>query len=114
MKFGNWWNRGAPWVWLNAGAISISIIMVFGLLALILVRGFGHFWPHSLIEADYAMPGQAEQVILGQLRKSETLTAQNLREAGVPLPEEQLLVTRHLFKLANRDVNNRDFAYFVD
>ncbi len=114
MKFGNWWKSGAPWVWLNAGAISISIIMVFGLLALILVRGFGHFWPHSLIEADYAMPGQAEQVILGQLRKSETLTAQNLREAGVPLPEEQLLVTRHLFKLANRDVNNRDFAYFVD
>ncbi len=114
MKFGKWWNSGAPWIWLNAGAISISIIMVFGLLALILFRGFGHFWPHNLIETRYQVPGQTEQAVLGQIRKTETLTAQNLREAGVPLPEDQPLATRHLFKLANRDVAGRDFVYFVD
>lgn len=114
MNLSKWWKSGAPWIWLNAGAISISIIMVFGLLALILARGFGHFWPHPVISTTYAVPGSPVQTVVGQLRKSETLTAQNLRDAGVPLPPEQQFATRHLFRLANRDVTGRDFVYFVD
>ncbi|PTD96539.1 phosphate ABC transporter permease PstA [Pseudothauera lacus] len=109
-----WWKSGAPWIWLNGGAVSISIIMVFGLLALILVRGFGHFWPHSLVSTTYVQPNGEQVEVIGQLRKSETLTAQSLRDAGLKLPEEQRLVTRHLFKLANRDVTGRDFSYMVE
>jgi phosphate transport system permease protein len=109
-----WWKSGSPWVWLNAGAVSTSIIMVFGLLALILVRGFGHFWPHDVIATSYVQPNGQEVRVIGELRKSETLTAQSLREAGVALPEEQRLVTRHLLKLGNRDVTGRDFTYFVE
>ncbi len=108
-----WWKSGSPWIWLNGGAVSISIIMVFGLLALILVRGFGHFWPHAVISTTY-MQANGEQVrVIGELRKSETLTAQSLREAGIPLPEEQRVATRHLLKLGNRDVTGKDFTYFV-
>ena len=109
-----WWKSGSPWVWLNGGAVSISIIMVFGLLALILVRGFGHFWPHDVIVTSYVQPDGVEVKVIGELRKSETLTAQALREAGVKLPEDQRLVTRHLLKLGNRDVTGRDFVYFID
>lgn len=109
-----WWKSGSPWIWLNGGAVSISIIMVFGLLALILVRGFGHFWPHNVLSTSYLQPNGEQVRVIGELRKSETLTAQSLRDAGVSLPQEQRLVTRHLLKLGNRDVTGRDFTYFVD
>jgi phosphate transport system permease protein len=33
------------------------MIMVFGLLLLILVRGFGTFWPHPVFETTYTLPG---------------------------------------------------------
>lgn len=109
-----WWKSGSPWIWLNGGAVSISIIMVFGLLALILFRGFGHFWPSDVIVTSYVQPSGEQVRVVGQLRKSETLTAQSLRDAGVKLPEDQRVVTRHLLKLANRDVTGRDFTYFVE
>ncbi|MGL1832696.1 phosphate ABC transporter permease PstA [Rhodocyclaceae bacterium SMB388] len=108
-----WWKSGSPWIWLNGGAVSISMIMVFGLLALILVRGFGHFWPHNVISTTYLQPNGEQVRVIGELRRSETLTAQSLREAGVRLPEDQLLATRHLLKLGNRDVTGRDFTFFV-
>ncbi len=109
-----WWKSGAPWIWLHGGAVSISIIMVFGLLLLILVRGFSHFWPHPVAQITYTLPGSAPIEVIGELRRSETLTGQLMREAGAPIPEEQLFVTRHLFKLGNRDVTGRDFTYFID
>lgn len=110
----DWWKSGSPWIWLNAGAVSISMIMVFGLLLLILVRGFGHFWPHAVIETTYTMPGQDAVRVIGELRRSETLAGQAMREAGAPIPEDQLLVVRHQFKLGNRDVTGRDFLFFID
>jgi phosphate transport system permease protein len=110
----SWWKNGSPWIWLNAGAVTISMIMVFGLLLLILVRGFGAFWPHAVFETRYVVPGQEAVTVIGELRRSETLTAQSIREAGIDLPEEQVLVTRHLVKMGNRDVTGRDFGYFIN
>ena len=110
----NWWKSGSPWIWLTGGAVTISMIMVFGLLFLILVRGFGTFWPHQVIETSYTMPGEEPVTIIGELRRSETLTATVMRDAGIAIPEEQLLVTRHLIKAGNRDVTGRDFAYYLD
>jgi len=109
-----WWKSGSPWIWLNGGAVTISMIMVFGLLALILVRGFGAFWPHPVFETRYIAPGADPVAVVGELRRSETLTGQAMRDAGIPIPEEQLLVTRHLVKMGNRDVTQRDFGYFLD
>jgi phosphate transport system permease protein len=110
---GKWWKSGAPWIWLNGGAVTISMIMVFGLILLILVRGFGSFWPHSVFLTTYTLPGTDPQPVLGELRRSETLTAETMRDAGIELPAEQLLVQRHLIKMGNRDVTGRDFGFFV-
>lgn len=107
-----WWKSGAPWIWLTGGAVSISIIMVFGLLFLILVRGFGNFWPHPVVQTNYQLPGTESIQMIGELRKSETVTGQAMRDAGAPIPADQALVTRHLFKVGNRDVTGRDFVYF--
>ena len=32
-----WFNSGTPWIWINAGAVALSLVAVFGLLVLILV-----------------------------------------------------------------------------
>ncbi|MFU8896902.1 MAG: phosphate ABC transporter permease PstA [Gammaproteobacteria bacterium] len=110
-----WWKSGAPWIWLNGGAVTISMIMVFGLLLLILVRGFGTFWPHAVLETTYQAPGaDGPEQVVGLLRRSETLTGQAIREAGVDIPADQVLVTRHLVKAGNRDLTGRDFAYYID
>jgi phosphate transport system permease protein len=110
-----WWKSGAPWIWLNGGAVTISMIMVFGLLLLILVRGFGNFWPHGIFETTYLAPGADASVrVVGELRRSETLTGQAMRDAGVDIPEDQALVVRHLVKMGNRDVTGKDFGFFID
>ena len=109
-----WWKSGAPWIWLNGGAVAISMIMVFGLLLMILTRGFGAFWPHAVFETTYALPGAQPERIIGERRRSETLTAEAMRDAGLDIPQEQRLVTRHLVKMGNRDVTGRDFGFFVE
>jgi phosphate transport system permease protein len=110
----NWWQSGAPWIWLNGGAVTLSMIMVFGLLLLILVRGFGTFWPHAVLQSTYSLPGTEPVPVIGELRRSETLTAQAIRDTGVAIAEDRVLVTRHLVKMGNRDVTGRDFGYFLD
>ena len=57
-----WFKSGAPGVWISGGAVSIAVIMTIGLLAVIAVRGLGHFWPADLIHASYDVPGQASHM----------------------------------------------------
>jgi len=109
-----WWKGGSPWIWLTGGAVTVSMIMVFGLIVLIMVRGFGAFWPHAVLESQYVLPDGTEQVVFGELRRSETMTVQALEDAGQPVPEGVQLVTRHLVKLGNRDVTGRDFSMFIE
>ncbi len=107
-----WFKSGDPWIWLIGGAVSISIIMVVGLLLLIAVRGLGHFWQSPIVETTFHDEGQ-EIVVLGTIRSTETVTAQAVREAGFDVPEDQELVTRYLFHLGNRDLTGRDFQWFI-
>lgn len=103
---------GTPWVWLNAGAVSISIIMVIGLLALIAVRGLGHFWPKTIWEIDYVDRGN-EIVLLGERAKTETVTAKLLEESGIQFESDKDLINRTLLKTGNRDVYGFDFKLIV-
>ena len=50
----NWFASGEPWIWLNAAAVGISIVAVVGVLALIAVRGFAHFWPTDVQTIEFA------------------------------------------------------------
>ncbi|GAA4648757.1 phosphate ABC transporter permease PstA [Kistimonas scapharcae] len=111
---GKWFQGGSPWVWLNAGAVAISLVMVVGLLALIAVRGLGHFWPSAIVAADYRVPGQESRQVLGQLADSETVSGERLRGAGLPLDPSLDVVERSLIKVGNRDVTGSDFAWVVE
>ncbi len=111
----NWFKSGTPWVWLNAGAVSISLVMVVGLLLLIAVNGLGHFWPKAVIEFDHQPTTDASpQRIIGEVSRSETMTAAAMREAGYEVPEGQDVVVRHLIKQGNRDVTGRDFVWYIE
>ena len=51
MKVREYFKSGEAWVWMNAGAVTICLIMVVGLLGLVAVRGLGHFWPADVLQA---------------------------------------------------------------
>ena len=103
---------GTPWVWLNAGAVSISMIMVVGLLILIAVRGLGHFWPKTIWEIDY-LEGDKQVVLLGERSKTETVPAKQLVASGLHLEFEEEFVERTLLKIGNRDTYGVDFKLIV-
>lgn len=109
-----WWKAGTPWIWLTGGAVTISMIMVFGLITLIFVRGFGAFWPNDVFTATYALPNGEQEAVIGEFRSSEIMTAQALEEAELPVPEGAAVVTRHLIKMGNRDVTGRAFGAYID
>ncbi len=110
-----WVKSGDPWVWLNAGAVSISVIMVIGLLLLIAVRGLGHFWPADVVQSTYALPGEKAYTITAERVESVEVTSAQLREAGINLPDEgNKLLQRTLLKMGNRDVYGADFGWVID
>jgi len=109
-----WFRSGSPWIWLNAGAVSASIIMVAALLMLIAVRGLGHFWAKPIMEAEYVEPDGSVIRLIGEIHDSEVVPAERLREGGMELPKEIDTVARLLVKTGNRDVGGLDFRWALD
>lgn len=112
MKLREYFRTGDAWVWLNAGAVAISLIMVVGLLGLVAVRGLGHFWTADVMQATYADNG-VSQVIIGELYDEKVDTATRLREAGVAIPPEVETVTRWSIKQGNKDITGQDFRWVM-
>jgi phosphate transport system permease protein len=111
LKIKNWFDTGAPFVWLNAGAVSISIIMVVGLILLIAVRGLGHFWPADVAVFDYyAEPGDAPVRLMGEMVDEEVVSRSR---AGNPGYEGET-IQRNLIKTGNRDISGLDFRWILD
>ncbi|MDA7086957.1 phosphate ABC transporter permease PstA [Pseudomonas sp. SA3-5] len=109
-----WVKSGSPWIWMNAGAVSIAVIMTLGLLAVIATRGLAHFWPADLIEADYQVPGQEIKVMAGEITQLEEIPRARLAASGLPVAAEGgEFMTRELFKVGNRDLYGADFTWVV-
>jgi len=86
MMMKQWFKSGNPWVWLNAAAVSVSIILVIGLLLLVAVRGLGHFWPADVIEYSY-IEGNEKQTIVGELVDTSVMSKQMAEESGYKLKQ---------------------------
>lgn len=110
-SFSSWVKSGSPWVWLNAGAVSISLVMVVGLLGLIAVRGLSHFWPADVMEVSYSEPNQTVERLIGEVIETETVPAAQLKRVGVDLPAGQQSAQRLLIKVGNRDYFGLDFRW---
>lgn len=108
-----WIKRGDPFVWLCGSAVTVSVLAVIGLLLLLAVRGFGHFWPAQLFHAQYQLPGQSARVILAEKVKSESVPNAQLVSAGVPLDTDEDFIRRELVKVGNRDIGGADFNWVI-
>lgn len=108
-----WFKNGTPWIWFIAGSISVSLFLVIGVLALTAFRGLGYFWPAEVVQAQYTLPGEAAQRIVGEIRDSEIIPIQRLRDSGLKFDYADAYIERHLLKTGNRDFLGADFRWIV-
>ena len=114
LGFREWLRRGEPMIWINASAVTISSIAVVGLLILLMVKGFGHFWPGAIAEFKYNVPEKQTITIIGEQVESETVTRERLESAGYSLAgDEKDLFTRQLIKMGNKDITGADFGWML-
>ena len=116
--FRSWFASGEPWIWINAAAVGISITAVVGILALIAVKGFSHFWPSDISLIEFTnQQGQHERVY-GELVELDHIPVQQFLESGgnpLWVPQGATTMSRWLIKTGNRKLNPPDFRWlFVD
>jgi len=109
-----WFKTGAPWVWLNAAAVSLSLIMVFGLLTLIAVRGLGHFWPANVASIAYVENANEQPItIIAEMVDQQVLKPELAEAAGYTPEQAAAGLTQYLVKTGNRDVSGLDFRWLL-
>ena len=109
-----WWKSGSPWVWLSAGALTLSMLAVVGLLLLIAVRGLAHFWPDDVYAFRYAEADGGAVTVIASIRDTEAVATARLRAAGMIIGSSAEHVDRHLVKVGNRDRLGSDFRFLVE
>jgi len=114
MSMGKWVKSGAPWVWLNAAAVGVSLLLVIGLLTLIAGRGMGHFWPAAVYEVVYEDHQGQRTRLAGQITQREQVTAERLLESGILVAEGVETVERILLKTGNRELGGEDFRWILE
>ena len=108
-RLGRWIRSGEPMIWLNAAAVSLSVLAVAGLLLLLAVRGFSHFWPRDIVQATISYQG-SERDVLGEVVETLSVPGEQLREAGFELSGPGPFFDRTLLKQGNRDAFGSDFV----
>jgi len=104
-----WWKTGTPLIWLNAGAVSVSLLLVLGILGMIMVKGMGHFWVSDIYELHYDDPHSP--VVIGELIETAEIPALLFKEVeGKDIPENVDVIERVLVKRGNRE-QGADFKW---
>jgi len=110
-------SSGTPWIWINAGAVAISVIMTVGLLMLLAINGLSHFWPKDIMFANYSQPvleGEAfTREVIGERVDDEHVTAERIISSGIPVSADIPIYERELIKIGNRDLNGSDFTWLL-
>jgi phosphate transport system permease protein len=114
MKVNDWFKSGSPWIWLNAAAVSTSLIMVFGLLILIMVRGLGFFWPADVVQMDYEEKAGQQIRLMGEIWGEEEVLRQTLLDTDYVLTGDAEFITRYTLKTGNRDIYGIDFRLIIE
>lgn len=109
-----WLKSGAPWVWLTAGAVSVSLIVVLGLLLLIGWKGLGYFWPAPVYQFEIEQNGY-QSTVIGELYERKMVPVKQLDEAGIDTSGfEGEKTSRYVIKTGNRDVLGSDFVTVLE
>ncbi len=90
-------NRGDSWIWVSACSLSVSLLLVGGVIGLILFQGLGYFWPSQVFEF--------------KTRDDGTFFGELITSDGVWGESGNLLERRLKIKRGNRDVFGQDFVW---
>ena len=107
----SWFKSGTPWIWLNAAAVSTSLIMIAGVLGLVAVRGVGHFWPSQVVQFSYQEECKQPQTIIGEKVDSSITPAAMAKSTGFIMADNEDTLVQYLVKTGNRDVTGSDFRW---
>lgn len=113
MNVKNYFKSGEAYVWLNAGAVTICLLMIVGIMGLIAVRGLSHFWPADVMQATYAIDGSSTTII-GEIYDEKSDPVSRLTEAGMTVPAGARPtdeIARWSVKQGNKDVSPQDFVW---
>ncbi len=106
---GKWFKSGSPWIWLTAGAVSLSLIAVLGLLLLIGWKGLSYFWPAPVYQFDISVNGKA-QTVIGEVYERKMIPLTQLQDAGIDTSAmSDTHEPRYLIKVGNRERVGLDF-----
>jgi phosphate transport system permease protein len=94
LPFRRFWSTGEPFIWLTGGALTLSLLLVVGLVGLILYNALGFFWPASVLRAT--------------LQDGTVMTGQVAEREPVPGKPGQYRIK---LKIGNRDVYGADFQW---
>lgn len=108
-----WFRTGTPWIWLNAGAIALCLVMVLGVLALITVRGASHFWPGDVYQVTAKQTDGTVTQYLAEFVRVEEVSAAVLKDSGTAMDVKAESYQRHLLKISNRDIYGVDFRWYL-
>ncbi|MEO6308088.1 MAG: phosphate ABC transporter permease PstA, partial [Nitrospiraceae bacterium] len=94
---------GNVFIWGCAAGVSVSLLMVFGLLLLIMINGLGYFWISNIVDLTL----KDTQHVMGQLAGREIIP----RSVTSDRPEGK---GRLRVKIGNRDIYGLDFKWIND
>jgi phosphate transport system permease protein len=94
---------GNVFIWGCAAGVSLSLLMVFGLLLLIMINGLGYFWISDIVDLTL----KDGQHVMGQLAGREVIP----RTITPDRPEGK---SRVRVKIGNRDLSGLDFKWVND
>jgi phosphate transport system permease protein len=102
-QFKNLLATGNVFIWGCAAGVSLSLLMVFGLLLLIMINGLGYFWISDIVDVTL----KDGQHVMGQLAGREVIP----RSVTPDRPEGK---SRVRVKIGNRDLSGLDFKWVND
>ena len=114
MMIKKWVKSGNPWIWLTAGSVSVSLLMVIGVLGLIIAKGMVYFWPGDILQASHQARDGSSSRLIGEIYDEELVPVARLRDAGEVINSDEESITRYLIKTGNRDVYGSDFRWVLD
>lgn len=110
-----WFRTGKPWIWLTAGAVSVSLVAVIGLVLMIGWRGLSFFWPTAIHQMTIETASGETRTLIGEIYDSEEVPIDRVRQSGVEVDaSEGELITRYLMKIGNREYVPLDFTWVVE
>jgi phosphate transport system permease protein len=101
--FKTFFASGNVFIWGCAAGVSISLLMVFGLLLLIIINGLGYFWTSGIVELTL----KDGQHVMGQLAGREVIPRS-------VTPDRTEGKGRLRVKIGNRDIYGLDFKWVND